>query len=293
MYNISVNIQFSIDSYSFQILRITNGFYSNSIPSHSHSSYEIHYVEEGYGQVIVDNKIYELSPNTIYITGPNIQHEQCPSVDFPMKEFSFYCKVTSGGDNEFKMLQVDDITSIFLNTRFWIGQDTQEFKQSIYKLENEIHNRYIGYDTVLKSIFENIIVSIVRNYNNVRQSIVNIPVPTTDENRFVIIENSFLSDYKELTLESLAKKIGLSKRHTSRILHDYYKATFQEKKMQARMSAAMNLILNSKMSIGQIAEATGFSSTEYFCNAFKKYYGEKAGFYKNKRNTAMEIPGGL
>lgn len=43
--------------------------------SHSHNSYEIHYVEEGYGKVLIDNRVYELSHNTVYITGPNIDHE--------------------------------------------------------------------------------------------------------------------------------------------------------------------------------------------------------------------------
>lgn len=285
MYNISLNIQFLIGDYCFQVLRITNGSYSYCIPKHSHSnnSYEIHYVEEGYGRVLVGNCIYDLSPNTLYITGPNIEHEQCPSAGFPMKEFSMYCKVTSISDKNFDITEAEDIASNFLNTTFWIGQDSQGFKQLIDKLESEIEGQYVGYNTVLRSVFENIMVSIVRNYNNLRLSTINIPSPTLNDNRFIIIENSFLSDYRELTLEELSRKLGLSKRQTSRILQDYYKSTFQEKKMQARMSAAMNLLLNSEMSIGQIAEAVGFSSIEHFCNAFKKYYGEKASFYKNKK----------
>lgn len=284
MYSISLNIQFLIGKYCFQILRITNGSYSYCIPKHSHSynSYEIHYVEEGYGHVVIDNSVYELSPNTLYITGPNIEHEQHPATTFPMKEFSLYCKVSATSDNNLDTCEAEDIVAIFLKTNFWIGQDSQGLMQLIEKLESEIQSHFIGYNTILKGIFSNIIVSIVRNYNNIRLSEINIPSPTLDDNRFIIIENSFLDGYRELTLEKLSERLALSKRQTSRILQDYYKATFQEKKMQARMSVAMNLLLNSEMSIGQVAEATGFNSTEYFCNAFKKYYGEKASFYKNK-----------
>lgn len=284
MPNISLNIQFSIGNHCFQILRITNGLYSDCIPRHSHNSYEIHYVQEGYGQVLIDNRVYELSPNTLYVTGPNVDHEQCPSAAYPMNEFSFYCKVDSTSDNNFDTSETKDISSIFLNTMFWIGQDSQGLKQLINRLESEIQSQYVAYNTVLKSIFENFIVSIVRNYNNLRLSTANIPSPTLNDNRFIIIENSFLSDYRDLTLASLSQKLGLSKRQTSRILQDYYKSTFHEKKMQARMSAAMNLLQNSEMNIGQVAEATGFCSTEHFCNAFKKYYGETASFYKNKRH---------
>lgn len=281
MYEISLNIQFSIGTCCFQILRITNGSYSYCIPRHTHSnnSYEIHYVEDGYGHVVIDNLVYELSPNTVYITGPNIEHEQCPSATSPMKEFSLYCKVNSINDNTFD-IEAENITSLFLNTSFWICQDSQGIMQLIDKLETEIENHYIGYNTVLKSIFQNLIVSIVRNYNNALMSSVDIPSPTLNDNRFIIIENSFLHDYCEITLEKLSERLGLSKRQTSRILQDYYKITFQEKKLQARMSAAMNLLLNSEMNIGQIAETTGFNSVEYFCNAFKKYYGKKASHYR-------------
>lgn len=285
MYSISLNIQFSIGNYCFQILRITNGTYSYCIPKHSHNSYEIHYVEEGYGHVLIDNCVYEVFPNTIYVTGPNIEHEQNPSKVSSMKEFSLYCSVVNISDNNLDTFESEDISSTFLNTIFWVGQDSQGLKELINKLEKELNTHYVGYNIVLKSIFENIIVSMVRNYNNVRLSAENLPSPTLNDNRFVIIENSFLNDYRQLTLENLSKKLGLSKRQTSRILQDYYKSTFQEKKMQARMSAAMNFLVNSEMNIGQIAETVGFSSVEYFCNAFKKYYGEKATFYKNKRQV--------
>lgn len=276
----SLNLLFFIGNYRFQILRITNGYYTQSIPKHSHSSYEIHYVEEGFGHVLVENGRYPLSPNTLYVTGPNFEHEQCPGSTSAMKEFSFYCNVTLCG-NSTKLSKEDAIVSSFLNTPFWIGPDTQNLKYLIEQLEAEIKHHYVGYSIVLKTIFEHFIIGIIRNYNCYPLSLEDLEKPNLLDNRFIIIENSFLNDYCDLTLKLLSQRIGLSNRQTSRILQHFYQTTFQKKKLESRMIAAMNLLTQSPLSIGQIAEETGFSSLEYFCNTFKRYYGKSASSYRN------------
>ncbi len=276
----SLNLLFYIGHYRFQVLRITNGYYTQSIPKHSHSSYEIHYVEEGFGHVLVENGTYSLSPNTLYVTGPNFEHEQCSDYTPAMKEFSFYCNVTLCG-NPTKLSKEDAIVSNFLNTSFWIGQDNHNLKFLIEQLEAEMQHHYVGYSIVIKSIFEQFIIGIIRNYSCYPLSLEDLPKPNLLDNRFIIIENSFLNDYRNITLDILSKRIGLSSRQTSRILQHFYQSTFQKKKLEARMIAAMSLLTQSPLSISQIAEETGFSSLEYFCNTFKRFYGKSASSYRN------------
>ena len=47
---------------------------------------------------------------------------------------------------------------------------------------------------------------------------------------------------------------------------------FQQKKTEARMSAAVILLSNKNKSITSIAEELGYSSAEHFSSAFHKYY---------------------
>lgn len=94
---------------------------------------------------------------------------------------------------------------------------------------------------------------------------------TTDKTA-VIIEDYFLYEYQNLSLEELAVKLGLGTRQTERLLQKHYGKTFLQKKTEARMSAAAILLTDSSRSITSVAEALGYSSIEHFSSAFKNYY---------------------
>ena len=82
-------ISFTIDAVEFVVTNISNQIITSVYPKHCHgkNSYEIHYIPFGYGTVIIDEQSYAISPNTLYITGPNIMHEQLPDRQEPMCEY--------------------------------------------------------------------------------------------------------------------------------------------------------------------------------------------------------------
>lgn len=90
-----LNIKFTIENYTFSILNIVFEKFLRSIPrhSHGHNSYEIHYIPYGHGNVHIQNDLYQISPNTLYMTGPNVEHEQVPTKDDPMAEYCIYFKL--------------------------------------------------------------------------------------------------------------------------------------------------------------------------------------------------------
>ena len=55
-----------------------------TIPSHSHGSgsYEIHYIPTGYGKLTADGHIFDIGPNTLFVTGPHVEHAQAPRSPF-------------------------------------------------------------------------------------------------------------------------------------------------------------------------------------------------------------------
>jgi AraC-like DNA-binding protein len=81
-----------------------------------------------------------------------------------------------------------------------------------------------------------------------------------------------LYEYNTLTLEILSSRLGLSRRQTERLLKDQYGKTFQQKRTEARMSAATVLLRSSSQSISDISDQLGYSSVEHFSNAFRKYW---------------------
>ena len=51
-----------------------------------------------------------------------------------------------------------------------------------------------------------------------------------------------------------------------------------------RMQKALKLILESKMPIGDVASACGFSDANYFISAFSNYYGSPPGKYRRENS---------
>ena len=87
-----LDVKTTIDNTTFLILNIAFEHFFKPLPRHSHgnNSYELHYIPNGLGQAVIDGSSYELTPGTLYMTGPHVEHEQIPSPMDPMTEYSIY-----------------------------------------------------------------------------------------------------------------------------------------------------------------------------------------------------------
>ena len=96
----------------------------------------------------------------------------------------------------------------------------------------------------------------------------------------MIIEEYFLYEYAALSLDSLADRLKVSPRQAQRFLARYYGKTFQEKKAEARMSAAAILLMDRERTITAVAEELGYASSEHFSAAFRQFYGMSPREYR-------------
>ncbi len=294
-----LNIHFSIGNYAFYALNIVFERFLRSIPLHSHSrnSYEIHYIPYGHGKVRINNISYEVMPNTLYITGPHIEHEQTPDKKDPMTEYCIYLKLEKKYTS-YNRPENEDFVSLFEKTFFWYGQDTQNIYSALQSIFYELEHQHTGYMTEVETLLQQLIVKLIRNYEykNTEQvrlegykkgSNVHFEPSNLFDRKYIIIEESFLYEYKDLTLETLSARLGLSPRQTERLLKEHYDKTFLQKKSEAKMSAALLLLADNSNSITQIANQLGYSSVEHFSTAFRRYYQKSARAYRNEQNGTL------
>lgn len=279
-----LNIQFSIENIQFIALNLVNERFFRSIPSHSHSSnsYEIHYIPYGYGTAIIEGKKYDITPNTLFITGPHIEHAQEPLAEDPMVEYCIYLKVNSQKGQNTSASQV----STFINTSFWYGQDSQNMLPLMQQLFYELEVHPIAYQFEVQTLLQQCIIKMVRNYLSTNSAISKPHVQSLFghsnlfDQKYIIIEECFLYEYQDITLQKLADRLGLGIRQTERLLKGQYGKTFLQKKTEARMSAAAILLKNPKKSITSISSDLGYSTVEHFSNAFKRFYHCSARDYR-------------
>ena len=278
-----LNIKTVINDTTFLILNIVFERFLRSMPRHSHgnNSYEIHYIPYGHGKACIDNQIYDISPNTLYMTGPHVEHEQIPIKNDPMAEYCIYFKLKKNptGQNAPK----DSVAYKFEQTHFWFGQDSQELYPLMQQIFFELERGYTGYMIQVEALLQQCIVKIVRNYENRTQSKQHFSPSNLVDSKYLIVEESFLYEFETLTLELLADRLGLSSRQTERFLKDYYGKTFLQKKTDAKMSMAKIYLNNPDLNISEISDLLNYSSVQHFSYAFRKYYQLTASQYRKNQ----------
>jgi AraC-like DNA-binding protein/mannose-6-phosphate isomerase-like protein (cupin superfamily) len=284
-----MDVKVAVGEIVLNILYGRFGYIYESMVEHSHSnrSYELHFIPYGQGTLIANNHKYDITPGTLYMTGPNVNHEQITNPADPMAEYCICFEVLPNSQrstfmNHREQLDLSLIVHHLVNTPFWFGQDHQNMLQSFEKLALVAKHQYVGYYTNIRNILCEMIIKLVRNYTNNDPSKVGMPLKTLDDKRLVIIENSFLDQYHSITIQELADKLGLSIRQTERMIKHHYGVSFTTKKKQARMNAAAHLLTTTTKTISEIAQQVGFSSLEYFCSTFKKHYNVSASVYRKK-----------
>lgn len=277
------NISFTLENYSIAALNIVFERFLRSIPMHSHSSnsYEIHYIAYGKGLVTIDGQDYEVGQNTLYITGPHIEHAQIPALEDPMAEYCVYLRLEEIPAR--KKENKKPLISTFMAKPFWFGQDSHNIHTIMQSLFAEFENEYPGYKIEIETLLQQLIVAIVRNYTSIHDTISPYEAQVLNDNQYLTIEECFLYEYQTLTLIELSDRLGLSPRQTERLLQKHYGKTFLSKKTEAKMSAAVLLLRNPSKSITEISEELGYSSVEHFSSAFKRYYHISAREYRKSK----------
>jgi AraC-like DNA-binding protein/quercetin dioxygenase-like cupin family protein len=92
------------------------------------------------------------------------------------------------------------------------------------------------------------------------------------KNRHVTIGLDYLANFysTQLTMEEIARQVGLSPRHFSRLFAQELGMTVQDYLAILRIRKAKDLLKNSDLGITQIAYALGFNSSQYFTTCFKR-----------------------
>ena len=271
-----LKISFSIGDIFFNVISLSHEKIIKPYPRHAHSknSYELHFVPQGQGTLVIENKKYDITPGTLFMTGPEVPHEQISARENPMTEFSIYLQVQHSASQK-----IPSLVKTFLECSFWFGQAEQSIYSLTEKLFEELKTKAAGYELMVQTILPQLILSVARHYlgtqktKSAPQEVVSGQnQQTVSEKAYLIIEEAFLYDYKTITLTKLAHRVSLSERQTERLLVKHYGQSFIQKKTEARMSAASQLLCETNTSVAAIAEDLGYSSAEHFCNAFRKYY---------------------
>ena len=249
--------------------------------SHCHAFYELYIHYRGGQYYSVDNDIYELQPNELFIVSPFIMHglvvEQnlinyeraflyitsdtlkragCGQIDFDQ----FFQSAVSKGRCQFAMLPED-------------AEKCREYMIRLQQNQKEEHalSRFRDYSLLLP-LLDLICETLEQCDSTDNAVVVNNPI----HDILVYVNENFMQPVR---VDALARRFGVSvsylahafKKYTNRSVYDYV--------LYRRIMLAKKLIRDSESMIA-VSEQCGFDNYPNFLRLFHKYVGMSPSAYK-------------
>jgi len=229
--------------------------------------------------------------------------------NFLTSELSEDYKVTtfSNGDEALKSILSSDTTDIIISDVMMPGIDGYAFCQKIKHNVNTNHipvvlisartddkDRMMGLEAGADSylpkpfnteVLRTTIVSLLANRNLLKakfsgvqqqeDNVKNISMESHDEillKKVMDVINNNISS-PDFNVERLASEVGMSRVHLHRRLKEITNLSTRDFIKSLRMRQAARLLREKKLSVAEVAYATGFANSSHFSNSFRKMYG--------------------
>ena len=98
-----------------------------------------------------------------------------------------------------------------------------------------------------------------------------------------------LNNLENATLEQAAKSVHYSPRHFSRCFKQAMGIEWRQFRLQARLLKAMELLIEPRIQIAQVAYRVGFNNLSAFAKAFALFVGESPSAYRARAQGKMPI----
>ena len=270
----------STDSFTFEeiaensndahILYISQSSYDKEWTSslHTHPCTELFYVTRGNGKFRINNETLNVRSDDLIIVNPLISHTE---IGIPGQPF------------EYIVMGVEGFTFQDKDNSEYILSNYYDFKHEVLfylkTLLVEAKKKEEGYQQVCQCLLEILIINIKR-----RAKIQMRVAPAEDKNKLcAMIENYIDAHFKEdISLDTLADLTFVNKYHIVHAFKEYKGIAPISYLQQKRIDEAKQLLRNTDLQISEIADVVGFSSLQYFTQAFKKKLNVSPGRYRRE-----------
>lgn len=256
------------------ILYVTHSVYEKDWASvmHSHSYTEFIYVENGCGEMHYDNRVYPISKRDFLMIPPNIYHTE---------------KSTSEGKLEYYVLGISNLISEDINTDEYsplinLGNQNEHIRQLFVAMYQELKQKKESYELIVESLYLQFTVHLMRKMkmtfsfheaDNMRKEIANAKD---------YIDKHYMDD---ISLDELAALSSLSPYHFIREFSKCLGKTPNKYLNERRIQESKTLLKSTNLSMLDIANEIGFSSSSYFTQRFKSLEGITPIEYRNTKVT--------
>ena len=237
--------------------------------THLHNHYELYYQIVGERYFFIKDKFYYIRPGDFVLITKNEIHKTVTANQNMYKRILINFKTPFIRDIINLTHDIDFSTFFTQSHIFGINMDDENYiKTLLYRMLDEYENKSYGYKSSLKLQLSELLIYLMscKKYDYSE----GLKFPNAQYNKISKISEYINKHYNEkLTLDHLAQKYNISSYYLSRTFKDVLGITFIEYLNFTRISESKKLIINTNLSMTEIAFEVGFESSTYFTKVFK------------------------
>lgn len=237
-------------------------------PPHNHDYFELEIISDGSAVHTYNDQTYDAFAGHTYLLSYNDIHsfkanERTRIINIRFTESFIDPQLAS-------LLLTPSVSCVC----FFNESELSEIMKSVTVLMHEQKTRPGLYNIRAKNIISDIIISLLRKSSDS----VHLPSDNVLKASNIIIKN-FKTD---ITLASLSAELNLSPDHLGKLLKNNTGLSFNEFLNRLRIRHACRLLINSDLSVKEIAFDCGYNSVEYFMRCFKAINSQTPMEYKRR-----------
>ncbi len=244
--------------YNFMIYQIG---YEACRPDHSFGPcirdfYVLHFIVSGRGYFKVKGSVFELKKGDCFIVPAGCVFEYYAE---PTDPYEYYWVGFNGVNSEEIMQNLGFLNDCYVRP----AEDFDTMKQLMVELCDYDENSKQNYLHILGNFYT--VLGYLADKNPIFEA--SASSSSIMKKLMIFIENNYADD---ITVENMAEYVNLHRSNVYRLFKNSYNTSPQKFLADYRIDRALYLLKNTRMSIKEIAYATGFADPSYFCKMFKK-----------------------
>lgn len=254
---------------------------------HNHPMYEIYYVLEGNVRINIAGTVQELREGQACVLSKDIKHHLYYDPDVPKRYFALIFDIVpcerlamNGPDGTAELADIRQALLPVDRTGFQILNAHADARQNVERILAEIRERRLGWNTQAVMLCYQFFILTLRQ-------IMRAPVRDVHfsghENLAMQVSMYIHAHYPEnISVESVAEALNVSPRHINRAYKAMFSTTFMKNTNLLRIAYAKNYLCTTDLSVEEIAEKIGFTSSRALYKLFQQYEGLSLSQYRER-----------
>lgn len=260
---------------------------------HYHDGYELFFVVKGTRYLFLDGICHVLTPGDIILIKPYQTHY--------MQSLSseFYARYVLNFTPDYleELLKPSEKQRFLEVWQNEILHLTSEQTQELVNVLEKMQKYYPRQDAVAEKLKKNYCLELLllcRDYYPMQKPAQLVTAGDTASPRQEILDAiSYMNAHyaEKMDLETIASQIHLSKYYFCRLFREVTGVTALEYLINVRLTRARKLLMESTLTIGEIAQKTGFASAVHFSRTYHNVYGESPSDTRRKCESQLPCTG--